>query len=602
MSVRDEYSLSARIGRLFSIDLRSLAAMRCLAALTMLWCLIVWAPDLGAFFTDEGLLKRVEFAGRFDWARFSLLRLVDGWAFAALVWVIGFLSAICLLLGYRSRIAAFVCWIVYLSFVGRNPMLIQGGDILMPLLLFWMIFLPIGAVFAIDAALSPQDRRGDSDLSIATVGLLLQVLYVYVFGALLKTSDIWVPNGSAIYLALHLDTFVTPVGEILRDYVILMQLLTFFVYWLELLAPVLLFFPDKAMVVRTITLGLLWLMHLGFRIFLHIGHFWMASLSSLCAYIPAHVWRWIGARSWRAGADRVEIYYDRDCGFCLKTALILREFFLPRTVPVQPAQDVPAIGEVLEREVSWVVIDADGRQRLRWDAVVYVMTRSRLLLPFGWIASIYGATGLGDPTYKLIGDNRRGFGAFTSRLLSLIDVMPHLNLPVKGFLVCVIAFCFVWNVSQLEQTPDIISEDSAIARVGFAGGMTQRWTMFAPSPPARDGYPVLAARRSDGGVEDIFRDPPAPVSFDPPADILGLFENSRWRAFLVRAWVMDEPDRGAYFARFAKQRCADLNADRIGGDVLEHVTIHYVENETLGGFKDKTLIYEVTQTTCAPEG
>ena len=113
---------------------------------------------------------------------------------------------------------------------------------------------------------------------------------------------------------------------------------------------------------------------------------------------------------------------------------------------------------------------------------------------------------------------------------------------------------------------------------------------------------LLAAQRADGGTEDIFREPPTPVSFEPPEDILGLFESSRWRAFLVRVWVMDEPDRSAYFTRFARRRCADLNTNRFGGDVLEHVTVHFVENETLGGFQDKSRFCEVTQTTCTPEG
>ena len=109
---RDGFSLKARVLALFSIDLRSLAAMRCLGALTTLWCLFVWAPDLTLFFTDDGVLHLSDFAGRFDWARFSILRYIDGYAAALWLWTIGLFGAIALLAGYRSKCAALTCWLV----------------------------------------------------------------------------------------------------------------------------------------------------------------------------------------------------------------------------------------------------------------------------------------------------------------------------------------------------------------------------------------------------------------------------------------------------------------------------------------------------------
>ncbi len=599
MLVRDEFSLKARLVALLSIDLRSLAAMRCLGALTMLWCLIVWAPDLTLFFTDDGVLRREDFAGRFDWARFSVLQYVDGYGFALALWLVGFFAALALLTGYRARAAALICWVVYLSFAGRNPMILQGGDILLPLLLFWMIFLPIGAVYSIDAALDPVDRRGESHLSVATVGLLLQVLYVYVFGALLKTGAAWVPDGSAIYIGLHIDSFVTPMGKLLREHLILMQLLTFSVYYLELLAPILLFFPDKRQFVRMVSLGAIWLMHLGFPTFLHIGHFWLASLTSLCAYIPGRAWNWIGRWYFSDAQRSIHIYYDRDCGFCLKTALILREFFLPRAAPVTPAQDDPRIGEVLEREVSWVVIDHTGAQRLRWDAVAYVMSQSKVLRPFGWLARFYGAIGLGDPTYKLIGNSRKGFGAFTAWMLTPVQTIPQLSWPTKSLLTAIIVFCFLYNMQGLGGAVQPFGDASLIKNVAQKAGLTQRWIMFAPTPPTNDGFPIFEAQTDAGPGQDIFPYPPRDLSFDTPDDVLGLFDSARQRAFLLQAWIMGGDDRMKFMSRLARHRCAEVN-DGGGSDHITSVKIHYLENETKSNFQEEVRLHHITDVVCTP--
>ena len=568
----------------------------------MLWCLAVWLPDLRLFFTDSGVLHRGDFAGRFDWARFSLLRFADGYLLALCFWIIGFFSALALLLGYRARFAALICWFIYLNFVGRNPMIIQGGDILMPLLLFWMIFLPISAVFSVDAALDPIDRRGRKHLSIATIGLLLQVVYVYVFGALLKSGPAWTPDGSALYAALHIDSFVTPMGRLLREHISLMQLLTFFVYFLELLTPILLFFPDKRQFVRMLTLGALWMMHLGFRIFLHIGHFWLASLTSLCAYVPGRVWDWASGWYFSESQRQIRIYFDRDCGFCLKVALVLREFFLPRCVTVTPAQDDPKIGEVLERETSWVVIDHQGDQRLRWDAVVYVMSQSVVLRPFGWLVKAYGMIGLGDPTYKAIGDNRKGFGAIISRLLSTTKTIPQLNVPVQIGLGLVMIFCLFWNIQGLRGSFQPLSDLQQISRTAQSAGFTQRWTMFAPSPPTLDGFPVFAAVRADGSMEDIFTYPPRELSFETPDDVVGLFDSARQRAFVLKSWLMGGEDRNMFFTRLVKIRCQEVNDGRSANERVLSVVVHYIENQTKSHFEEEVRQYEVTRVLCPVQG
>ncbi|MEM7269337.1 MAG: HTTM domain-containing protein [Pseudomonadota bacterium] len=581
-----------RLVALFEVDLRALAAMRVLAAMTFLWILFVWALDLSFLFTDAGALPRDALTDAPGYKRFSILVWLDGYWIALALWLASLAAATALLFGFRSRLAAFVVLVIYLTFLGRNPMIMQGGDVLLPLLLFWMAVLPIGAVWSVDAALA-EDRRGERICNIATVGLLLQVLYVYVFGALLKTSPVWWPDGTAVYVALHIDSFVTPLGRILREFGWMMALLTWFVYLIELWSPVLLFVPDRLQRVRAATWALLVAMHLGFRVFLHIGHFWLSSLTSLCAFIPHALWDWLGRYAYAPGTERIRVYYDRDCGFCLKTALIFREFFLPRSIQIEAAQDTPEIGEVLEREVSWVVIGHEGAQRLHWDAVAYVMMRSRLMRPFGLLSAIYGASGLGKPTYDLIGRNRMRLSVFTKGLKA---PKPYaLGAPLKIVLGAVIAYSFLANLRH-HWTPA-----EAVAETGYeiadAMGFTQKWDMFAPLPPTRDGFPVWEAALSDGGSVDLVTG--EALSLETPIDVVGRYETHRQRAILFRGWAGEEDLRDLIYGRFVDRACNRWNADNPDRKALE-VTARFIESRTKANYEDEKTVRTFFTRPCPP--
>ena len=55
-----------------------------------------------------------------------------------------------LLVGFYSRFAAFVSWILYISIVNRNPMLYNFMNSFIGILIFWSIFLPLGARYSFD--------------------------------------------------------------------------------------------------------------------------------------------------------------------------------------------------------------------------------------------------------------------------------------------------------------------------------------------------------------------------------------------------------------------------------------------------------------------
>ena len=96
--------------------------------------------------------------------------------------------------------------------------------------------------------------------------------------------------------------------------------------------------------------------------------------------------------------------------------------------------------------------------------------------------------------------------------------------------------CPAWNVVELS---DAAKEKRAalagnITNAAVRLGLAQRWGMFAPHPSVVDGYPIVAARRGDGEVLDVFVDPPRPVTREKPASIMQHFPSYRWRKYFNR--------------------------------------------------------------------
>ena len=137
---------------------------------------------------------------------------------------------------------------------------------------FWAMFLPIHAQWSIDAALTKNAQQDcnkpaatdNKYFSIVSVAALLQVAYLYFFTAILKTGDPWRVTMDAAYYAVHLDQFATLFGLWIRDFPILLTIGTYFVWWLEITMPILVFSPIFHVPLRLLGIALLVVMHGAF--------------------------------------------------------------------------------------------------------------------------------------------------------------------------------------------------------------------------------------------------------------------------------------------------------------------------------------------------
>jgi hypothetical protein len=278
----------------YALDPRALALMRMGVALVVIADLLIRGSDLEAHYTDKGLWPS-ELMPNFGWQPgfWSLHSLNGSYGWALFLFMVQGLFAFFLLLGYRTRLATLVVWLMTISLHNRNLFVLQSGDDLLRLLLLWGLFLPWQAYYSLDA----KRNKAPIATGLAGFGYLLLIASVYFFSVAFKTSPEWRSDGSAIYYALSLDQMRLPItGDWLYQFPGLMTLLTHLVIYMELLIPLLLLLPSRKGYLRLAAVILTLLLHLGIGLTLYVGLFYIINIVSVLGLIPSFVMDRLEAR------------------------------------------------------------------------------------------------------------------------------------------------------------------------------------------------------------------------------------------------------------------------------------------------------------------
>lgn len=268
-------------------DARSLAAFRVGVAAVVIVDLLLRSRSLTAFYTDAGVLPRsVLFARQPVFGPLSLHALSGAaWAQGLLFAVTG-LSAVALLVGYRTTVATLVTGLLVVSLHVRNPLVLNGGDLVLQMLFLWGLFLPLGERWSVDALRGGGGRR-DRVLSVATAGVLCQVVIVYTTNAVLKLrGDAWL-SGEAIRAVFSLEMFVVGFGHVLADFPAL--LVAFDRVWLAMLAGSAVLLVATGWI-RAVLAGAFASMHVGMAATMQLGLFPAAAVVALVPFLPGVVW------------------------------------------------------------------------------------------------------------------------------------------------------------------------------------------------------------------------------------------------------------------------------------------------------------------------
>ncbi|HWK31848.1 MAG TPA: HTTM domain-containing protein, partial [Terriglobales bacterium] len=411
----------ARLEEIYGLDVRSLALFRVALAIMLLGDLWMRAPDLRAFYTDFGTMPRAALLGEFahPWL-ISIHTMAGTWQVEALLFLAAAVFGLMMLFGWRTRLAVVMSWVLLTSLQNRNPIILQGGDTLLRMLLFWAMFMPLGLVRSVDAALDPdsEGHRPQRIFTMATIALLVQIACVYWSAYLYKTGPEWHSEGNAVWYALNLEQMATPFGHWMLHFPKLLHFLTYFTLAVEASAPFFLIFPFFSGPIRTVGVLFLAGLHLGFASCIYLGHFPFVAAVMITAMLPTWFWEHLDkqVRKRRKSDPHLKIYYDGDCGFCRKGVLILRELFLPRSAEILVAQNDPRARALMVQRDSWVVENAKREMFTETRAMAEFFRHSFLLWPFAGLLLWKPLQGFCDVVYHVIERNRPTLSRWTSFL------------------------------------------------------------------------------------------------------------------------------------------------------------------------------------------
>lgn len=258
--------------------------MRIALSLVIIADLVIRAQDLTAFFTDDGLWP-TRLIPNFGWQSgyWSLHTLSGSYAFECVLFAFHFIAAFCLLIGYKTKLSTFVVWALTISLHNRNLFILQSGDDLLRLTLFWAMFMPWGNAYSIDAKRYQTKKH---HFSVASIGYLVLIASVYFFTICFKNSSEWRTEGTALYYALSLDQIRLPLGDWLYQFPNLMKWLTHLAFYMEVLIPVLILFPTKKPWVKLSAIAIIFVLHLSIGITMYVGLFYLIDLSTSLAMLP----------------------------------------------------------------------------------------------------------------------------------------------------------------------------------------------------------------------------------------------------------------------------------------------------------------------------
>ncbi len=536
----------------FSIDLRSLALMRIMLALLLLLDLVLRIPTMQMFYTDAGVLPRVKWLEVNNQWYLSLHAASGALWWQILLFAVAAVFAFLLLIGYRTRVVNFISWILLASLMNRNEMVLQGGDILLVVMCFWGMFLPLGAKWSVDAALQPENKRNPNQLrfqpgnaqlyfSMATIAVIFQVLFLYFFTALLKTGDPWRFPFEAAEYTLHIQHFASPIGNWFRQFSPILPIATFYVLFAEFVGPVLVLLPFKWPIARIIGLLLLASLHVAFMTLMHIGLFPLIDFMSLSLLIPSAIWIFLAKRKQQSKAAKVTMYYDEDCGFCLKMCLILREFLLPDTVKILRAQDYNDIYAIMERENSWVITDGNGKTYTHWHAMAFLFCQNWLFKPLGWLMRFPPFMWLGNRLYRWIATNRGTMGDITAKALPYRPVKLIPTAPTQIFACVCFIVILIFNISTLGgmgwiRTASIgsIEAGRTLDTMARILRIDQKWSMFAPKPLTISIYPQVHGTLRSGEKVNLYTRTEPEDEWVPPDYMYPLYDGYRTRKYYDR--------------------------------------------------------------------
>jgi len=555
---------------MWGLDHRSLALFRVLLGIVCFGDCLLKYGDVEAFYTDNGIISRKTMFESFAaWYDFSFHTMNGSLAFQQFLFAIHFLLSFLFIIGYKTRLVTVLLYLWTRSVQDRLLIVLHSGDDVHRILLFWSIFLPLGACYSIDSCYfgplssssAPKKQKSRFTISTATLALLLQMGLLYFTSVFHKIGADWKRDYTATFYAVNMDYYRTLIGDLFLigpDWIL--KALTFGVWWWEAVGPFLLVLPIiKTPWVRTFAAFGFMMLHVGLGACMRLGQFIWICICVEFAFLPFQLWDWIEARLRTKERLGLRIYCNqpyKNVSFSRFFTTTFRTFFL---IPETELFDLNSFngsttdiesgsgsGKFAPSSQTWLMTETlQGTQSRNADAVVVLFRHSPLLWPFAGLMALSFVKGMVNFTFGHLqrltttDANTSFFGIYVlptekvkSQSRRLRRVMGRILLNfVGGILLLALLLWNLHTIGWLKASPTL-TEGIHIA------GIEQSWRMFSPGPPHHHFWHIIQAKLADGSEVELFKDgalwtwkPNEPFSFTHPKDQFITYRSHPWYKF-----------------------------------------------------------------------
>ena len=606
----------------FAVDSRVLGIYRIIFGILCLSDIIRRWEFIDIFYTGNSIIQASTSLSTYK--TFTLLNTFTlSWE-VHLFFIIGIIFSIMLILGYKTKLSQIMCAIIIISIHNRAIMLENAGDFYMNCMLIWTAFLPLGISFSLDSlskTLKKYKEHSIDDLndreygmnksktlySFAYFCMIYQLATIYFFTGMDKSGYDWM-NGSAVYKMFQLDTFLTPVGYFLREYITypISKIFTYTTLGMEYLAPIILFIPFYSYIFRFIFIILYSVFHISIRLSIKVGLF---SYVLMCTFILLIDKYFIDKFKFfiqsRNKNNKYILFYDSDCGFCHFTVRIIKRFdvferliFADSTYSKEKPKD-------FENLSQHTAILYQSNTRKIW-VKHEVFGKVLLLIPFGflfgWIFFIPGISKIFSLCYDVVANNRTKISVFFGMPACDLKLSRDSSDKYKGFLIssynkqfiyigklitCIILFVLLrssvnYALAANDGVNDRMEEfgygkayfkhKPLLKKIAYYPRMIQRWNMFSPTVLASDKTVIVEATLTNGDIVNPFTGS-SPILDSVEYESLWHEHNQFWRKFFSRVTKKGKQKYLDRFESWMKRNKNDYFDKNLNGEKIKSVNI-----------------------------
>jgi predicted DCC family thiol-disulfide oxidoreductase YuxK len=367
------------------------------------------------FWGDAGLLPRaLALRDANPWMQSVFFYFTAPWQWIAFDALFLFCCA-AFTVGWRTTWVKWIVLIGQVSFAYRNVFLTYGADEILAALLLILCLAPVGSAISLDRlravrrikrvqldAVPPPYTSRWAGACTRLMQIQMAVLFFYS-GAIKLRGDEW-RYGDAIWLIFSSNDYYDGlVLDLFARHYWLVNVATYSTVLVEIAYPFLIW-PRAT---RPYVLAAAVLLHVQIALFMGLFYFSFVMITGHLSFVRIEWLRRLGA-AWKRAMGDMEMIYDGECGFCVRSMVWFLAFDGLQQIKVRDFRSNPSlVVSDAQMEKALYLVLTDGRALPGFEAYRYVVLRVPGLwwqIPFFYVP-VFSRL-IGHAIYNWVAGNR----------------------------------------------------------------------------------------------------------------------------------------------------------------------------------------------------